>query len=341
MGRVYGPRQNAIPHWGTPWCRGSPPFYSSGCKRRECVSWTCTGMTVAADITPSELATRPTTVGDTATGPMTPVLHRVVGHRRNALDVTTLSLAPLSGSSLGFRPGQFNMLTALGVGEAAISVSSAPRDGGPLQHTIREVGSVTRALCRTQTGDLVGVRGPFGTDWGLDTLAPGGDVIVVAGGIGLAPLRGAVHELVARTQEDGGRVFVLVGAREPGQVIFAEDLRAWSRAGAHVEVTVDHGAPGWTGHVGVVTTLLGSAGFDPHRANALLCGPEVMMRFTARGLMDQGVNPARILVSLERNMQCGLGWCGHCQFGPYLLCRDGPVLPYAGRVAQLLTERER
>jgi NAD(P)H-flavin reductase len=272
---------------------------------------------------------------------MTPNLHRVVDRRTHTADVTTICLSPLIGSVAPFRCGQFNMLTALGVGEAAISVSSASREGGPLRHTVRDVGSVTHALCSAQVGDLVGVRGPFGTDWGVDSLDPAEDVAVVAGGIGLAPLRGAIDELVAGRAGAAGRVFVLVGAREPRQIIFGDDMERWSGAGAQVEVTVDIGTPGWRGHVGLVTSLLSGAGFEPGRTTALMCGPEIMMRYTARDLIGVGVQPDRIRVSLERNMQCGIGWCGHCQLGPYLLCSDGPVLPYGGAVSRLLVERER
>jgi NAD(P)H-flavin reductase len=146
---------------------------------------------------------------------------------------------------------------------------------------------------------------------------------------------------MARVSREGGRVFVIVGARDPSQIIFGRDLEVWARDGARVEVTVDVSAPGWTGHVGLVTSLLKDVGFDPVGATALLCGPEIMMRFTARSLIDGGVDPGCIRVSLERNMQCGVAWCGHCQLGPFLLCRDGPVLPYAGVVAHLLTQRER
>ncbi len=293
--------------------------------------------------------------------PMTPVPHRIVGRRVETGDVTTLSLAPVGDAQMTFRPGQFNMLTAFGIGEAAISVSSAPRSLGPLEHTVRDVGPVTHSLCTSQVGDLVGVRGPFGTDWGIGDTgasddhceppapatdgpvpdAASGDVVVVAGGIGLAPLRGAVEELVARQVQGIGRVFVVVGAREPSQIVFGDDLDKWTRAGAEVSVTVDVPAEGWTGHVGLVTSLLGNAGFDPPGATALVCGPEIMMRFTARALIDQGVDPRRIRVSMERNMQCAVAWCGHCQLGPLLVCRDGPIVPYSGVVAHLFTERER
>jgi len=311
---------------------------------------------VVADLTVAEQADSGHG-GDRQPGAMTPALYRVVGRRIDSDDVATLSLSPIAGSSMAYKPGQFNMLTAFGVGEAAISVSSAPRHDGPLEHTVRNVGSVTRALCEADIGDIVGVRGPFGTDWGvqgtdnvdapIDVPVAGddgngrGDIVVVAGGIGLAPLRGAVYELMARRDSQGGRVFVVVGAREPSQIIFDEDLEAWSRAGARVAVKVDPPTPGWIGHVGLVTSLLGEAGFDPIGARALVCGPEIMMRFTARTLIDMGVDPRLIRVSLERNMQCAVAWCGHCQLGPFLLCRDGPIVPYAGAVSHLLTQRQR
>lgn len=275
--------------------------------------------------------------------PMVPRLYRVAGPRRQTNDVVTLSLVPEAGPVMEFRCGQFSMLTAFGVGEAPISVSSPPRPDRPLEHTIRDVGAVTHALCQAAIGSLIGVRGPFGTDWGLDEVsdATGLDVVVVAGGIGLAPLRGAITELVQQRARQEIRLFVLAGAREPSQVVFAQDLEQWGAVGAHVGVTVDVAAPEWNGEVGVVTALLASAGFDPERAIALVCGPEVMMRFTARALVDLGVDASRIRVSLERNMQCGLGWCGHCQLGPLLLCRDGPVVRYENVVAELFTQRER
>ena len=276
---------------------------------------------------------------------MAPVLHRIVERRQETTDVTTLTMVPVEGSTLGFCNGQFNMVTALGVGEVAVSISSAAGAGGPLVHTVRDVGAVTHALCETRVGAVVGVRGPDGRGGAVpDAPAPGavgGDVVVVAGGIGLAPLRGAVSDLVDGGGAGGRRVFLAVGAREPSQLVFGQDLARWSAAGADVAVTVDVARAGWTGHVGLVTALLDHAGFAPAGAVALVCGPEIMMRFSARSLLDAGFAPESIQVSLERNMQCGGAWCGHCQLGPFLLCRDGPVLPYGGRVAGLLLERER
>jgi len=274
--------------------------------------------------------------------PLEPVPHRIVGCRKETDDVITLSLEVLSGTTPTFAPGQFNMLTAYGVGEAAISVSSSRREADALHHTVRDVGPVSAALCRARPGDVVGVRGPFGTSWGVDEadLATG-DVVVVAGGIGLAPLRGAIDELVHRPDPDGGRVFVVTGARDPTQLIFGDDLEAWGRAGAVIAATVDTAMRGWTGHVGLVTSLLGGIDCDPGTTTALVCGPEIMMRFAAKVLVDRGIDPQRIKLSMERNMQCGLGWCGHCQLGPFLLCRDGPVVTYTGEVARLISERER
>jgi NAD(P)H-flavin reductase len=276
--------------------------------------------------------------------PLTPVPYRIVERRVEFDDVVTLSLTPVAQQSdepFHFTHGQFNMLTAFGVGEVAISISSSPGAHGPIEHTVRDVGAVTRSLCAAQVGSVIGVRGPYGHDWGLDTIDDEADVVVVAGGIGLAPLRGAVRDLAERRRRRGGRVFVLVGARSPSQILFAEDLEAWRTVGLHVGLTVDVSAPGWDGSVGVVTVLLPQATFEPDGAVALVCGPEIMMRFVARQLVDQGVDPHRIRVSLERNMQCGVGLCGHCQLGPLLLCRDGPVVTYGGLADELLMERNR
>jgi anaerobic sulfite reductase subunit B len=274
-----------------------------------------------------------------ASGPLTPSLYRVVARRRETADVATVSLECLNGTAPVFSPGQFNMLTAFGVGEVAISISSAPGETGPLEHTIRDVGAVTHALTTSPVGSTVGIRGPFGTDWGVDALSAA-DVVVVAGGIGLAPLRGAIRWLVG-DPERTGRVTVLAGARSPDQIPYENELDAWRRGGAYVAVTVDVAGPGWPGPVGVVTGLIPDAPFVPERTIALICGPEIMMRFTIRSLMDRGLAPERIRIALERNMQCGIGWCGHCQLGPLLICRDGPVFTYSESLAELLSERER
>jgi anaerobic sulfite reductase subunit B len=196
-----------------------------------------------------------------------------------------------------------------------------------LVQTIRAVGAVTRALCAASPGDMIGVRGPFGTDWGL-SIADGRDVLIVAGGIGLAPLRPVVlAALDQRARYD--RVVLLVGARSPDDLIFTRELDTWRRRDADVRVTVDHGIAGWTGQVGLVTRLIDGAIEDPADTAAFVCGPEIMMRLCSEALVNRGVAASDIRVSLERNMRCGAALCGHCQLGPLLLCRDGPVVNYA------------
>lgn len=271
-------------------------------------------------------------------GPMVPSRYRVRRRRRELADTVTLALEPLDGPALRYQPGQFNMLYAFGVGEVPISISGDPGTGGPLLHTIRAAGAVSRALCAARPGDVLGVRGPFGTAWELERAA-GRDVVVVAGGIGLAPLRPAVYRLLAE-RERYARITVLVGARSPDTLLYRRELSAWrGRFDIGVEVTVDHAERGWRGHVGVVTELLAGMPLAPARTVGLLCGPEVMLRLAARALVDRGVPGSALRVSLERNMKCAVGHCGHCQLGPVLVCRDGAVLDYQ-RVAPLLAQRE-
>jgi NAD(P)H-flavin reductase len=268
---------------------------------------------------------------------MTPVPYRVLERRQETHDTWTLELDPL-GDPVVPAPGQFAMLYAHGVGEVPISTSGEPSRSGPLTHTIRSVGSVSAALCACEEGAVVGVRGPFGTAWPLQE-AMGGDLVVVAGGIGLAPLRPAVYHALAH-RDDFGSLSVLIGARAPEELLYVVEVESWrSRLDAEVLVTVDAASPDWHGRVGLVTTLVPPAPFDPERAVALVCGPEVMMRFTARALLARGMAKEQIWVSMERNMRCGLGHCGHCQLGPTLVCRDGPVYRY-DEIEPLLEVRE-
>lgn len=246
--------------------------------------------------------------------------------RQQTHDVVTIDVRP-EHAPIGFAPGQFDMVYVHGVGEAAISISSDPASPALLSHTIRAVGWVTRALNRIQPGTTIGIRGPYGRPWPLDE-AEGHDLVVIGGGIGLAPVRPAILAALAQ-RERFRRVVVLVGARSPRDLVFRDDLEAWSADRAiDVHVTVDSAVRGWTGRVGVVTKLIGNVPFDPQRTVALLCGPEAMMRFAADGLLARGVPPSGIHVTLERNMKCGVGTCGHCQLGPVLLCRDGPVFSW-------------
>lgn len=259
-------------------------------------------------------------------GAMTPLAHRVCARQRETHDTWTLALDPLE-ARIAPGPGQFVMLYAPGVGEIPISSSGEADARGVLTHTIRPVGAISTALCGLEEGSLVGVRGPFGTSWPLDE-ARGSDLVIVAGGIGLAPLRPAIRRVLARRSEYGS-LSVLIGARTPDDLLFVGELEQWrARLDAEVLVTVDAATAPWRGRVGLVTTLLAAAAFDPARTTALVCGPEIMMKFVARALLDGGVAKRHIWVSAERNMQCGVGHCGHCQLGPLLLCRDGPVVRY-------------
>lgn len=248
--------------------------------------------------------------------------------------VTTYDLAfddPAAGYT--FRPGQFNMLYLPGVGEAAISVSSDPAEPQKLRHTVRAVGNVTRALARLVPGDKLGVRGPYGTAWPVDEFR-GLDVVVAAGGLGLAPLRPVIYHALRR-RADYGRVTVLYGARTPGDLLYAAEYDAWRAGGIDVQPVVNAAPAGWRGAVGFVTAPLASMPLDPARTGVVTCGPEPMMRFVAAGAVARGVPAGRVFVSLERNMNCAVGLCGHCQFGPAFVCKDGPVFPF-DRVRQLL-----
>jgi NAD(P)H-flavin reductase len=268
---------------------------------------------------------------------MVPRPFRLTDRRQDTPETFTMMLEPTGGPRLRFVPGQFTMLSAFGVGEVPISVSGPASMNGPLQHTVRDVGAVTHALSRTAIGDVVGVRGPYGTGWDVGDGA-GSDVVFVAGGIGLAPLRPAMLEILHHRQRYG-RVVLLYGGRSPEDLLFTDELKRWANLGVEVLVTVDYGMTTWNGRVGLVTTLIPRAGFDPRSTLALVCGPEIMMRFTAAALIERGVRPDRVRVSLERNMRCGVGLCGHCQYRELFICVDGPVLPFT-RVAGLLGTRE-
>jgi len=268
--------------------------------------------------------------------PMTPTFVTVGGRIRETADVWTIDLPGAGsgagpgagpGAASGFLPGQFNMLYAFGIGEVPISISGDPADGASIVHTIRAVGPVSRALAALKPGDSVGLRGPFGGSWPVQA-AEGHDVLLIAGGIGLAPLRPALYHLL-RHRARYGRVALIYGARGPGDLLFHRELEEWRRLpDLQVRVTVDRAGADWSGDVGLVTALLPKVRFDPAETLAMICGPEVMIRFAARSLEDIGVAGTHIYASLERNMKCAIGLCGHCQFGPEFICRDGPVFSY-------------
>ncbi len=264
---------------------------------------------------------------------MLPLPYRVTRRTRDTADTWTLELAPAGAASIEPEPGQFAMLYAWGAGEVPISLSGRSGRAQRLVHTVRDVGAVTHALCGLRRGSVLGVRGPFGTAWPVSAAA-GADVVVVAGGLGLAPLRPAIRALASRP-ERYGRISVLYGARTPADLLYPKELEQWRAAGLEVHVTVDAAEPGWTGSVGVVPKLLERAEFDPGSTVALTCGPEVMMRFSGEALLARGVPSERTYVSLERAMKCGIGHCGHCQLGPTLVCRDGPVYRWSDVVSWL------
>jgi len=260
--------------------------------------------------------------------PMLPVPYRIRRVRRETKDTFTLDLDPADGTrAFSFAPGQFNMLYVFGVGEVPISISGSPGDSPSIRHTTRVVGAVSKAIEALKRGDIIGVRGPFGSHWPLNE-ASGRDVVIVAGGIGLAPLRSALYEIMAQ-RDQYGRVTLLYGARTPEDILYRRELERWrGKFDLDCHVTVDRGPSGWRGIVGVVTKLISRAAFDPATAVAMICGPEVMMRFTIMEVHRRGVAADRTYLSMERNMKCAVGFCGRCQYGPVFICKDGPVFRF-------------
>lgn len=268
----------------------------------------------------------PTAELGSITGALVPRPFVVRDRTAETADTWTLTLDPIAGDPPVIGPGQFMMVYVFGIGEVPISVSGPPDRPGPVVLTVRAVGAVSAAICASEPGSVLGLRGPFGTTWPIGAFG-GADVVVVAGGIGLAPLRPVVlHARENRTRF--GEVVVLYGARTPGDVLYADQLEHW-RESMTIGITVDAAESGWHGTVGVVPKLIPTAEFDPVKTVAFVCGPEIMMRFAIEALLVRGVAPERIKISLERNMRCGVGHCGHCQLGPTLICRDGPVYTYA------------
>jgi NAD(P)H-flavin reductase len=235
-------------------------------------------------------------------------------------------------------PGQFNMIYVPGYGEAAISISSDPDNRETLGHTIRLVGSVTRAIDRIGKGGLVGLRGPFGRGWPLDTLASG-DVVLVAGGIGLAPVRPVIYWLL-RTRERFRRVVLLYGCRTAEDRLYTAELAQWAEdPRIDTLVTVDNATGDWVGPVGVVTKLLQRIKINADRTTVMVCGPRMLNRAAAWNFLQLHVPPERVFVSLERNMNCGFGQCGHCQYGSKFVCKDGPVFALS-EIADIFAKEE-
>jgi NAD(P)H-flavin reductase len=246
-------------------------------------------------------------------------------------DTRTYTIAPEDGAGRDYRwrPGQFNMIGLFGIGEAPISISSDPGQKRSFDHTIRAVGDVTNALARLEPGGAVWIRGPYGRGWPTEE-AKGNPLLIIAGGIGLAPLRPVVLE-VLRRRRDYGRVEIVYGARTPEDLLYQDEFESWrGQADARLLLTVDKVGPGqaWEENVGVVTHLLPKVALPLRDCVVFVCGPEVMMRFTVGALLQARVNPRQIYVSLERRMKCGIAMCGHCQIGPKYVCKDGPVFHY-------------
>lgn len=273
------------------------------------------------------------------TDPMIPRPFRVIDRYKETPDVWTLGLAPDDGQAcIRFEPAQIGMIGLPGVGEVPVSFSNDASDPERVAMTIRAAGAVTQRLVDLQPGDVVGLRGPFGVPWPLRELA-GRQVLVIAGGLGLAPLR----SLMVKAVEERDRLeslTLIYGARDRYEFLFRRDVEEWAaRNGIDVLMTVDHPDERWTGNVGVVTTLLDQAVNDPSKTVAFMCGPDVMLSAVSTSLTSRQVPAKQIWVTMERNMKCAIGLCGHCQFGPLFLCKDGPVFRY-DRIARLFSVPE-
>ncbi len=289
----------------------------------------------------STASTDETLTDETLADPFLPELYRVVRTAPEIPDVVTMDIVPVSGKERApFAAGQFNMLYVFGLGEVAISMSGDPCDTSRHVHTIRNVGKVSAALARLKEGDVLGVRGPFGTGWPVHE-AEGLDVVMVSSGLGLAPLRPAIYH-VLNNRERYGRVSILLGFHSPEDLLFLHEFEQWrQRLDIDLLVTVNHADRSWRGNVGAVQGLkfIKRANFDPKETLAMVCGTETKMRYMANSLHDAGVPQDHIYISMERNMKCGMGICGRCQFGPEFTCKDGPVLRF-DRISHILAVRE-
>lgn len=261
--------------------------------------------------------------------PMEPFWAEIAKIQPEAPGVSTYWLRfidPGMQASYQFKPGQFNMLALPGLGEAAISISSSPKDANLIAHTIRHSGNVTQAISRLREGDSIGIRGPFGTSWPIEE-AKGQDIIIAAGGIGLPPLRTLIYHILEHRQ-DYGRVVVLYGARTPQDLQFTSEYESWEKGGLELMITVDRADEKWTGLVGVVPLMFYRLRMDARKTFVMSCGPEIMLRFVVFEALARRIPVNKIIISMERNMKCALGFCGHCQIGPFFVCKDGPVFTY-------------
>ncbi|MBM4175481.1 MAG: Ni/Fe hydrogenase subunit gamma [Ignavibacteria bacterium] len=271
--------------------------------------------------------------------PMIPHPYKIQRVIKETHDTFTLELKSIEkNGTFSFAPGQFNMLYIAGIGEVPISISGNPTKNGSLIHTTRAVGTVTKEMAKLKRSDVIGIRGPFGTNWPVKE-AEGNDVLLVAGGIGLAPLRPVIYHILSK-REYFGKIILLYGTRTPQDILFRKELeKLKSRLDIDIYVTVDRATRAWNGNVGVVTRLIPRAPFDPINTIAMICGPEIMMRYTITEISRRGIASENIYVSVERNMKCGIGLCGHCLYGTEFICKDGPVFRY-DQIQNIFGKRE-
>jgi NAD(P)H-flavin reductase len=274
------------------------------------------------------------------TNPYLPAEAEIVERIEESPSIFTLRLRfsdPVVHQHYRFKPGQFNMVYLYGVGEVAISIVSDPEDERLYDHTIRAVGRVTRGLAKLKTGDRVGIRGPFGRGWPL-ALAEGRDVVIITGGLGCAPVVSVINYIIKR-RERFGRLNIMQGVKHSDDLLWRERYAEWrSLPQTQVVVAADKGGPQWPWRIGRVIEMFDEVQFDPARTIAMMCGPEGMMRAAVERLSSRGVPEDLLFMSMERNMKCAVGHCGHCQFGGHFVCKDGPVFSYS-QISQLLDHK--
>lgn len=255
----------------------------------------------------------------------------ISGIRRETVETKTYTLEfAKQKRGFVFKPGQFNMISLPGFGEGPFSITSSPLQKGTFEHTIRTAGGLTKQINRLNVGSIVGVRGPYGQGWPVD-LAKGKELLIIAGGIGLAPFRGLI-EMIIEQRDSFGKVEIMYGSRKPENLIFTSDYDNWRSApNIRLFLTVDEVPEDveWPYEQGVVTNLLNFSKINSANALAFICGPEIMMRFIVRSLLIRGFTEENIFVSMERRMECGMAKCGRCMIGPKYVCTDGPVFSYA------------
>ena len=252
---------------------------------------------------------------------------KILKSRKMTDDVKLFEIALMNGESLDHEPGQFVMVSLLGIGEVPISICSSPTRRDSFEICVRSVGKVTTCIHRIGAGDEVGIRGPYGKGFPVKVIE-GNDLLIVAGGLGIAPLRSLIQYAIDK-RRDFGKLHILLGCKEPKDMLFGHELEEWGkRADIYYECTVDHADPDWAGHVGVITTLVPGVDIDPMRTFAAVVGPPIMYKFMIKELLAKEIPERQILLSLERHMKCGSGKCGRCQIEHLYCCQDGPVFTY-------------